>query len=96
VVLDAGYAPRARRRAEEALASLAPACALGVVAATDKPEDVASWAADLGLQGLCVIGLRATSSPASVLRLGLPVLLADGRPLGAEDWARLLEELVEG
>jgi hypothetical protein len=96
VVLDAGYAPRDRRRAEEALAALAPTCALGVVAATDKPEDVASWAGDLGLRGLCVTGLRATSSPASVLRLGLPVLVADGRAFGGDDWARLLEELVEG
>jgi len=95
VLLEAGYTPKERQRAAQALGALTPARAFGVVAATDKPEDVADWAEALRLHGLCLHGLPATSSPAAVLRLGLPVLLADGRPFGAKEWAELLTALIE-
>jgi hypothetical protein len=96
VVLDAGYPPVERRRAKDALAALVPDLSLGVVAATDKPEDMAVLVADLGLDALCVGGLAATASPATVLRAGVPLLLVDDSFAPGTVLARRLALMVQG
>lgn len=70
---------------------LEPDMVWGVVPASRKSEDVASWAIQLGgLDVLALTGLDKTVSPATTLRLGIPVGLLDGRCATTEAWADLL------
>jgi hypothetical protein len=70
---------------------LEPDMVWGVVPASRKSEDVASWAIQLGgLDVLALTGLEKTVSPATSLRLGIPVGLIDGQCATTEAWADLL------
>jgi hypothetical protein len=72
---------------------LEPDMVWGVVPASRKSEDVASWAIQLGgLDVLALTGLGKTVSPATSLRLGIPVGLIDGQCATTEAWADLLTE----
>jgi hypothetical protein len=72
---------------------LEPDMVWGVVPASRKSEDVASWAIQLGgLDVLALTGMDKTVSPATSLRLGIPVGLIDGRCATTEAWADLLTE----
>jgi hypothetical protein len=72
---------------------LEPDMVWGVVPASRKSEDIASWAIQLGgLDVLALTGLDKTVSPATSLRLGIPVGLIDGKCATTEAWADLLTD----
>jgi hypothetical protein len=65
----------------------------GVVGADRKCEDIEAWSDSLGgLDALAVEHLERTVSPASVLRLGIPVARVDGQQATPALWAVLLAE----
>lgn len=75
------------------LEALEPKLVWGVVDAARKPEDVKAWAGAVGgLDAIAVEELDATTTPASVLSVGVPVVLADGRRSTPELWAALLAD----
>jgi hypothetical protein len=79
----------------DVLDRLDPELVYGIIPATRKSEDVASWAMALGgLDALALTDVERTVSPAAVLRLGIPVGLLDGRDATAEAWADLLIDRV--
>ena len=91
VALDAPMGPGGQAWAAEMLASLEPTAAWGVADAWRKPEDIAAWSDSLGgLDALTLAETGSTSSPATVLQLGLPVALLDGEAATPERWADLL------
>ena len=91
VVVDARPGSAELGWAKAVLTTLEPSGAWGVVDAGRKPEDIESWADDLGgLDALLVEGLGATTSPATVLRVGIPTARLDGRPADPAAWAALL------
>lgn len=75
------------------LDELDPDMVWGVVPAARKSEDIASWAIGLGgLDVLALTGLDKTVSPATALRLGIPIGLLDGATATVDAWADLLTE----
>ncbi len=75
------------------LDDLEPDMVWGVVPAARKSEDIAAWA--IGLGGLDVLALTSvdkTVSPATALRLGIPIGLLDGATATVDAWADLLTE----
>ena len=73
------------------LDDLEPDMVWGVVPAARKSEDIASWAIGLGgLDVLALTGLDKTVSPATALRLGIPIGLLDGANASVDAWADLL------
>lgn len=73
------------------LDDLEPDMVWGVVPAARKSEDIASWAIGLGgLDALALTGLDKTVSPATALRLGIPIGLLDGANASVDAWADLL------
>lgn len=97
VVVDAPMNVKAARWNRQALAALDAEAVWLVVPATRKTDDVARWASRLGrTDGLVVTDVDASSDPASVLQLGLPVAWLDGRPATPGAWAGLIvDRLVE-
>jgi hypothetical protein len=76
--------------------ALEPTAAWGVVEAYRKPEDLRVWAEAVGgIDALAVTGLEDTCSPASVLRVGLPVGLLDGEAATPIRWTALLARRLE-
>jgi hypothetical protein len=96
-VVDAPMTMKAAGWNRRALDALDAQAVWLVVPATRKTEDVARWAARLGRgDGLVVTDVDASSDPASVLNLGVPVGWLDGRPATPGSWAGLLvDRLVE-
>ena len=93
VVIDTELSAEKPAWAYHVLAALEPSATWGVVDATRKTEDVAAWVTDLGgVDALAVNDLDATSSPAAVLQLDVPVGRIDGRPASPALWAALLTE----
>jgi hypothetical protein len=91
VVVDARPGSAELGWAKAVLTTLEPSGAWGVVDAGRKPEDIEGWADDLGgLDALLVEGLGATTSPATVLQVGIPTARLDGRPADPASWAALL------
>jgi hypothetical protein len=79
--------------AEHVLTALEPIATFGVVEATRKAEDIASWADALGgVDCLAINNIEETVSPASVLQTGIPIERIDGRKATPEFWALLLTE----
>ena len=79
--------------ARDMLEELQPDLVWGVVPASRKTEDIASWAVGLGgLDVLALTDLEDTVSPASALRLGIPVGMLDGTHATPAAWADLLTE----
>jgi hypothetical protein len=75
------------------LDELEPDMVWGVVPAARKSEDIASWAIALGgLDVLALTSLDKTVSPATALRLGIPIGLLDGVNATVDAWADLLTE----
>jgi hypothetical protein len=91
VVVDAPMSVKAAAWSRQAVAALDAATVWLVVPATRKTEDVARWADRLGhTDGLVVTDVDASSDPASVLQLNIPVAWLDGRPATPGAWAGLL------
>ena len=73
------------------LDDLEPDMVWGVVPAARKSEDIAAWAIGLGgLDVLALTGIDKTVSPATALRLGIPIGLLDGANATVDAWADLL------
>jgi len=96
-VVDAPMNVKSARWNRQALATLDAEAVWLVVPATRKTDDVARWASRLGrTDGLVVTDVDASSDPASVLQLGMPVAWLDGRPATPGVWAGLIvDRLVE-
>jgi hypothetical protein len=78
---------------QELLDGLEPDMVWGVVPADRKSEDVAAWAVGVGgLDVLALTNVDKTVSPATVLRLGIPVGLLDWKLATPEAWADLLTD----
>jgi hypothetical protein len=93
VVIDTELSGDKPAWAYHVLAALEPEATWGVVEATRKTEDVAAWVDGLGgVDALAVNDIDATSSPAAVLQLDVPVGRIDGRPASPALWAALLSE----
>lgn len=93
VVIDADLCAEKPAWAYHVLAALEPEATWGVIEATRKTEDVAAWVDGLGgVDALAVNDLDATSSPAAVLQLDVPVGRIDGRTASPSLWAALLTE----
>ena len=91
VVVDAPMSVKAAAWSRHAIGALGAAAVWLVVPATRKTEDVARWASRLGrVDGLVVTDVDASTDPASVLQLNIPVAWLDGRPATAGAWAGLL------
>jgi hypothetical protein len=74
-------------------AALAPSAVWAAVDATRKTTETVRHLANLGpLDALGVYGAGECADPASVLALGTPVALVDGRPADAHAWAALLSQ----
>jgi hypothetical protein len=79
--------------ARDLLDELEPDMVWGVVPAERKSEDVAAWAVEIGgMDVMALTGADKTVSPATVLRLGIPVGLLDWRLATPEAWADLLTD----
>ena len=96
-VVDAPMSVKASRWNRQALTVLRPAAVWVVVPATRKTADVAQWIGRIGkTDGLVITDVDASSDPASVLELGVPVAWLDGRPATPGAWAGLIvDRLVE-
>ena len=93
VALTAPAGARDLRWAEAMLDALEPTAVWGVVGADRKNEDIAAWSDALGgIDALAVEHLDRTTSPASVLRLGIPVARVEGQKATPALWAVLLAE----
>ena len=93
VVIDTDLCADKPAWAYHVLAALEPEATWGVVEATRKTEDVAAWVVGLGgVDALAVNDLDATTSPAAVLQLDVPVGRIDGRTATPSLWAALLTE----
>ena len=67
----------------------------GTVGADRKCEDVEAWAEGLGgLDAIALEHLDSTVSPASILRLGIPVVRIEGQKATPALWAVLLAERI--
>lgn len=77
---------------DEMLAALEPTHCIAVAEASRKLEDLRLWTRSMvGLDGLALVDVGGTSSPASALGLGLPVVHLDGGPADADTWFALVE-----
>lgn len=95
VALTAPAGARDARWAASMLDALEPAAVWGTVGADRKCEDVEAWAESLGgLDALALEHLESTVSPASVLRLGIPVARLEGQKATPALWAVLLAERI--
>jgi hypothetical protein len=93
LALTAPMGARDLRWATDMLDALEPTAVWGVVDADRKVEDVEAWAESIGgLDAVAVERLDATVSPASILRLGIPVARVEGRAATPALWAVLLAE----
>lgn len=96
-VVDAPMSLKAASWNRQALNALDAEAVWLVVPATRKTDDVAGWASRLGhMDGLVITDIDASSDPASVLQLGVPVAWLDGRPATPGAWAGLLVDRLVG
>jgi hypothetical protein len=91
VALDAPVSARPDPFCRNLLDALVPTAVWGVASATHKSEDVAAWADELGgLDALAVVDATRSTSPGSLLELGIPVASLDGRTATPALWAAVL------
>lgn len=96
VAVSSPLGGRRARWASQMLATLAPTTTWVVVDATVKTSDIQTWMDGLGrVDALVLERVDETSTPASVLELGLPVALIEGRRATPEAWAALLSERLQ-
>ncbi len=96
-VVDAPMTVKAASWNRKAMTALKPDAVWAVASATRKAADVARWIDRIGrTDGLVITDVDASSDPASVLELGVPVAWLDGRPATPGAWAGLIvDRLVE-
>jgi hypothetical protein len=95
LALTAPMGTRDLRWATDMLDALEPTAVWGVVDADRKVEDVEAWAEAIGgLDAVAVERLDATVSPASILRLGIPVARVEGQKATPALWAVMLAERI--
>jgi hypothetical protein len=96
-VVDAPMNVKAASWNRKAVTALKPDAVWAVASATRKAADVARWIDRIGrTDGLVITDVDASSDPASVLELGVPVAWLDGRPATPGAWAGLIvDRLVE-
>ncbi len=93
IAMDASLSDMRRQWAKEIIEALSPDMVCGIVESTHKPEDVASWAIDIGrVDCLAIRGRGATMTPASVLACGIPIALIDGEKATDEVWSSIISE----
>ena len=81
--------------AEHVLDALEPSMTWATVDASRKPEDVSDWSNRLGgIDALALLDLDDTTSPASVLRTGIPVGFLDGELATPDTWAEILTDRI--
>lgn len=91
VALDAPVSARPDPFCHDLLDALVPTAVWGVASATHKGEDVAAWAEALGgLDALAVVDAASSTSPGTLLELGIPVASLDGRAATPALWAAVL------
>ncbi len=91
VAMDAPVSARPDTWCHDLLDVLVPTAVWGVVPATHKSADVAAWADALGgLDALAVVDAASSTSPGSLLELGIPVASLDGRAANPALWAAVL------
>jgi hypothetical protein len=96
VVVDACVTGPHRSWASHVIGALRPTAVWGVVDATSKTEDIGAWAEALGgIDALALENVDATVSPASALKVGLPVARLDGQPATATRWAAALIDRMD-
>jgi hypothetical protein len=96
VVVDAPVTDTHRSWATHVITSLRPTAVWGIVDATHKAEDIGAWAHALGgIDALAVENLGASVSPATVLRVGIPVARLDGRPASASRWTATIVDRMD-
>jgi hypothetical protein len=99
VALDAPLGPSAAETTAQLLRALSPSAIVAVAPATAKPSVLSGWLDRLPYTGaplsLAVTDSEATSDPAAILGLGIPVESVDGRPSDPLTWATLLAGRLE-
>jgi hypothetical protein len=91
VVIDAPIDAENGDWAQKVAEALGVTALWALVDATRKTADVARYVRALGIvDAIAVHGTAATGDPASVLSLGVPVALLDGRRATPQTWAALL------
>jgi flagellar biosynthesis GTPase FlhF len=91
VVVDAPISGSEQLWTNDVIGALEPHSVWGVADAGRKLEDVAVWVDEVGgIDALAVAGLDATTTPAAILQLGLPVAMVDGELACPELWADIL------
>lgn len=86
-----------QRWTREALHAVRPSCVWAVTTATTKPQDVRRWVDAIGgADALAVTGVTATTTPAAILSVGLPVVRLDHQRATAQRWAAVMADLLAG
>ena len=81
--------------ARHLISALRPTMVIGVVDAMHKSEDVARWVEAIGgVDAIVVDKIEATASPASILRLGIPVMRLGEHPSTPARWVAALVDLL--
>ncbi|MGC8513416.1 MAG: hypothetical protein ACP5P1_10340 [Acidimicrobiales bacterium] len=81
--------------ARHLISALRPTMVIGVVDAMHKSEDVARWVEAIdGVDAIVVDRIEATTSPASILSLGIPVMRLGEHPSTPARWVAALVDLL--
>jgi hypothetical protein len=97
VATDADPARSRTRHPSEILTALSADAVWAIVDATRKPADTRRQLAALGeLTAAVVVDAAESTSPATVLELGVPVALLDGEPATPQRWTAALLTALDG
>ncbi len=81
--------------ARHLISALRPTMVIGVVDALHKSDDVDRWVEAIGgVDAIVVDRIEATASPASILRLGIPVMRLGEHPSTPARWVAALVDLL--
>lgn len=95
VAVDSSPGTTSASWADRMISSLHPTTVVALVDAVCKPDDVSAWLDAIGgVDCLAVENPEATVSPASILRLDVPVLRMGGHPASAARWAATILDRV--
>ena len=95
VAVEAPLAGAGRNWAAHVVRAMRPTAVWGIADAATKPEDIAAWADAVGgIDALVLSGLDHTTSPATVLRSGIPVALLADQPATPARWAATIGDLL--
>ena len=97
LAVDAPFTSRGAEWAREALRACNATAIWGIVDATRKTGDLEDHLAQLGgVDALIVYNAAGTRDPGSVLNLGVPVAMLDGRRATRAAWTALLSARLFG